>query len=114
MRVPLSGSSNRVLHGESEERDSQQSWECHGSGIRGWTGELAKFWDKFIVYKKRAKGEVMVCDVRGVEEGAVDYGTRGRYDPPKLWFHCTSSCSVCCVRAMGDRGRHERGGAKRG
>ena len=24
--------------------------------------------------------------VRDVEEEATDYGTRGRYDPPKLWF----------------------------
>ena len=50
---------------------------------------MAKFWDKFKLYKKRNKGEVMVCDVRVVEEGAVDYGTRGRYDPPKLWFPCS-------------------------
>ena len=30
----------------------------------------------------------MLDDVRGVEEGVVDYGIRGRYDPPKLWFPC--------------------------
>ena len=28
----------------------------------------------------------MLDDVRVVEEGAVGYGTRGRCDPPKLWF----------------------------
>ena len=28
----------------------------------------------------------MVDDERVAGEGAVDYGTRGRYDPPKLWF----------------------------
>ena len=36
--------------------------------------------------------------VRVVEEGAADYGTRGRYDPPKLWFPCSSFVlllSVC-------------------
>ena len=43
----------------------------------------------------------MLDDVRGVEEGAVDYGTRGRYDPPKLWLPCSPSCSCCCVRARG-------------
>ena len=30
----------------------------------------------------------MVDDVRVAEEGAADYETRGRYDPPKLWFPC--------------------------
>ena len=45
-----------------------------------------KFWDEFILYTKRDKGEAMVDDVRVAEEGAADYGTRGRYDPPKLWF----------------------------
>ena len=29
-------------------------------------------------------------------------------------FPVPSSCSVCCVMARGDRGRHERGDAKRG
>ena len=43
----------------------------------------------------------MLDDVRVVEEEAADYGTRGRYDPPKLWFPGSSSCSVCCVRAKG-------------
>ena len=28
----------------------------------------------------------MVDDVRGVQEGAVDYEARGRHDPPKLWI----------------------------
>ena len=48
-----------------------------------------KFWDEFILYKKLDKGEAMVDDVRVEEEGAADYGTRGRYDPPKLWFRCS-------------------------
>ena len=41
------------------------------------------------MYKTRDKGKVMVDDVRVVEDGAVYYGTRGRYDPPKLWFPCS-------------------------
>ena len=45
-----------------------------------------------------------------LKKGAADYGARGRYDPPKLGFPCFPSCSVCCVRARGDRGRHGRGG----
>ena len=87
---------------------------CHGSGIRGWTGELWKFWDELILYKKRDKGEAMVDGVRVVEEGAADYGTRGRYDPPKLWFPCSSFVFLLLCHGMGDRGRHERGDAKRG
>ena len=60
-----------------------------------------KFRDEYFLYKTRDKGEVMVDDVRVVEEGAADYGTRGRYDPPNLWFYCSHSCSCCCVRARG-------------
>ena len=45
---------------------------------------MLKFWDKFTLYKERDKVEAIVDDVRVVEEGAADYGTRGRYDPPKL------------------------------
>ena len=73
-------------------------------------GEWWKFWDEFILYKTRDKGEAMVDDVRVVEEGADDYGTRGRYDPPKLWFLC--SFFVFCLLCQGsvDRGRRERGG----
>ena len=33
---------------------------CHGSGIRGWTGELRKLWDMNIMYKTRFNGEVTV------------------------------------------------------
>ena len=53
-------------------------------------GKLWKLRDEFILYKKRDKGEAIVDDVRVVEEGAADYGTRGLYDPPKLWFPCSS------------------------
>ena len=28
---------------------------CHGSGTRGWTGELLKFWDKYTLYEERVK-----------------------------------------------------------
>ena len=35
------------------------------------------------------RGEAMVDDVRVADEGAVDYGSRGRSDPPKLWFPCS-------------------------
>ena len=43
---------------------------CHGSGLRGWTGELRKLWDEDILYKTRFKGEATVVDVR-VAEGVV-------------------------------------------
>ena len=43
--------------------------DCHGSGLRGWTGELRKLWDEDILYKTRDKGEAMLDDVRVVEEG---------------------------------------------
>ena len=65
---------------------------CHGSGTRGWTGKLLKFWDKFALYAECDKCRGCGGDeyyVRGVEEGAADYGIRGRYDPPKLWFPCS-------------------------
>ena len=57
------------------------------------------------MYKTRFKGEVTVGDVRVVEEGAADYGTRGRYDHQNFDFHVFSgspSCSRCCVRAMAE------------
>ena len=54
----------------------------------------------------------MEDDVRGVEEGAVDYEARGRYDPPKLWFPCVLLFyfvfMLLCQGKGG--GRHERGG----
>ena len=57
----------------------------------------------------------MVDDVRVVEEGAVDEETRGRYDPPKLWFPCSFFVLLFVVPGQGgDGGRHERGDAKRG
>ena len=73
-----------------------------------------KCWDEFILYKKRSKGEAMVDDVRVVEEGAADYGARGRYDPPKLWFPCSSFVFLLLCQGNEDGGRHERGDAKRG
>ena len=45
----------------------------------------------------------MVVEVRVVEEGAADYGARGRYDPPKLWFPCSHSCS--CLQSTRARGK---------
>ena len=62
---------------------------------------MREFRDEYFLYKKRDKGEAMVDDVRVVEEGADDYGSRGRYDPPKLWFSCSHSCSCCCVMEGG-------------
>ena len=41
---------------------------CHGSGVRGWTGEWWKLRDGNILYKTRSKGEATVGDVRVVEE----------------------------------------------
>ena len=43
--------------------------DCHGSGVRGWTGELRKLWDGNVLYKTRSKGEATAGDVRVVEEG---------------------------------------------
>ena len=62
---------------------------------------MAKFWDEFILYKKRDKGEAMVDDVRVVEEGAVDYVTRGSYDLPKHWFPCSSFVFLFVVPGQG-------------
>ena len=62
---------------------------------------MVKFWDKVTLYKTRAKEEVMVCDVRVVEEGAVDYGSRGRSDPPKLWFPCSFFVFLFAVSGQG-------------
>jgi len=40
--------------------------------------------------------------VCGAVEGAADYGTRGRYDPPKLWFPLfLLRVVVCCAKAKG-------------
>ena len=54
----------------------------------------------------------MVDDVRVVEEVAADYGARGHYDPPKLWFPCVFLFyfvfTLLCQGKGG--GRHERGG----
>ena len=60
-----------------------------------------KFWVEFILYNKWDKGEAMVDDVRVVEEVAADYGTRGRYDPPKLWFPCSSFVFFVVVSVHG-------------
>ena len=78
---------------------------CHGSGTRGWTSERLKFLDKYTLYEERVKWRGCGGDeyyVRGVEEGAADYGIRGRYDPPKLWFPC-SSCCRCLFNGKGGR-----------
>ena len=73
--------------------------------------ELRKLRDDFILYKTRDKGEAMVDDVRVVEEGADDYGTRGRYDPPKLWFPCSSFVLLLsvCKGKWGRRSTRARG-----
>ena len=50
-------------------------------------------------------------DVRIVEGGAVDDETRGRLDPPKLWFPCSFFVFLFVVcQGRGDGGRHERSG----
>ena len=95
------------------ERLTVTEW-CHCSIIRGWTGELWEFRDEFFLYKKRDKGEAMVDGVRVVEEGAADYGARGRYDPPKLWFPCSSFVFLLLCQGRWDGGRRELGDAKRG
>ena len=52
----------------------------------------------------------MVDDVRVAEEGAADYETRGRYDQPKHWVHCSFFVLLLfIVPGQGDGGRHERG-----
>ena len=99
--LPYEGISSHATH--EEER-------CHGSGIRGWTGELWEFRDEFFLYKKRDKGEAMVDDVRVVEEGAGDYGARGRYDPPKLWISQFSFVFLLFVSGQGRRSTRARGG----
>jgi len=43
----------------------------------------------------------MVDDVRVVEEGAAGYGTRGRYDPPKLWISLFSFVFLLFVSGQG-------------
>ena len=47
-----------------------------------------------------------------LKKGAADYGARGHYDPPKLWFPCVSLFSfVFTLLCQGKGGgRHERGG----
>ena len=65
--------------------------------------------------KTRDKGEAMVDDVRVVEEGAADYGTWGRYDPPKLWFPCSFFVFLFVLSGQGGRGStRARGLAKLG
>ena len=71
---------------------------------RGYVGGRASFgklWDEYFLYKTRAKGEAMVDDVRVVEEGAADYGARGRYDPPKLWISLFSFVFLLFVSGQG-------------
>ena len=45
----------------------------------------------------------MVDDVRVVEEGAADYGARGRYDPPKLWISMFSFVFLLLCQGKGGR-----------
>ena len=89
---------------------------CHGSGLRGWTGELRKLWDEDILYKTRSEGEATVEMYVLSKKGAADYGARGHYDPPKHWFPCVFRFSfVFTLLCQGNGGgRHERGAAKRG
>ena len=79
---------------------------------------MLKFWGKYTLYEERVKRRGYDGDedyVRCAEEGAADYGTRGRYDPPKLWFPCSFFVFLFVVPGQrGDGGRHERGDAKRG
>ena len=84
---------------------------------RGYVGGRAsggKFRDEYFLYKTRDKGEAMLDDVRVVEEGAADYGARGRYDPPRFGFHVPSSCSCCCDREGVTEIDTSAGQAKRG
>ena len=52
----------------------------------------------------------MVDDVRVVEEGAAGYGTRGRYDPQKLWISLFSFVFLLFVLGQGGRSTRARGG----
>ena len=45
----------------------------------------------------------MVDDVRVEEEGAADYGTGGRYGPPKLWFPCSFFVFLLLCQGKGGR-----------
>ena len=45
----------------------------------------------------------MLGDVRVVKDGAADYGARGRYDPPKLWFPLFSFVILLLCQGNGGR-----------
>ena len=62
---------------------------------------MANFWDEDILYKTWDKGEAMVVDVRVVEEVAADYGSRGHYDPPKLWISLFSFVFLLLCQGKG-------------
>ena len=49
----------------------------------------------------------MVVDVRVVEEGAADYGSRGHYDPPKLWISLFSFVFLLLCQGKGGGGGTE-------
>ena len=79
--------------------------------VDGWTGEVREFRDEYFLYKTRDKGEAMVVDVRVVEEGAADYGSRGHYYPPKLWISLFYFVFLLlCQGKGGRRSTRARGG----
>ena len=53
-----------------------------------------------------------------LKKGAADYGARGHYDPPKLWFPCVFLFSFVFMLLCQDKGWTEvdtsAGAAKRG
>ena len=57
----------------------------------GKTAGRSKIRDKNTLYKERAKlrRSDEATGEKGEGEILADYGTRGRYDPPKLWFPCS-------------------------
>ena len=57
----------------------------------------------------------MLDDVCVVEEGAADYGSRGHYDPPKLWISLFSFVFLLlCQGKGGTKVDTSVGDAKRG
>ena len=79
--------------------------------LRELWGEL---WDMNIMYKTRTKDEVTTGAVRDVEEGAADYGVRGRMTRQNFGSPCSPSCFCSLCQGKKGGGRHERGAAKRG
>ena len=71
---------------------------------------MAKFWDKFILYKKRAKAELWRMMYVVLKKGRLTMKLGVVMTRQNFGFPCYPSCSVVCVMASVDRGRHERGG----